>query len=67
MGDTGEMGELGEIFPNAIAIGEITYNWTNASVGNLTLYFGDIYREDNYDNLINDLIFEIDLSQAVRY
>ena len=63
----GLMGELGEIFPNAIAIGEITYNWTNASVGNLTLYFGDIYREDNYDNLINDLIFEIDLSQAVRY
>lgn len=64
---TSLMGELGEIFPNAIAIGDISYNWTNASAGNLTLYFGDIYREDNYDDLINDLTFEIDLSKAVRH
>ena len=63
----GLMGELGEIFPNAIAIGDISYNWTNASAGDLILYFGDIYREDNYNDVINDLTFEIDLSQAVRY
>jgi len=60
-------GELREIFPSAIAIGSLIYNWSNASTGDLTLYFGDIYREDNYDDLIKDLTFEVDLTQAVRY
>lgn len=61
------LGELGEIFPEAIAIGAIGYNWTNASTGNFILHFGDIYREDNYSDIINNLTFEIDLSQAVKY
>jgi len=61
------MGDLNEVFPGAIAIGDLTYNWTNDSAGNITVYFGDIYNDENYDDIINDLTFEIDLSEAIRY
>jgi len=61
------MGDLDEVFPRAIAIGDINYNWTNDSAGNITVYFGDIYNEESYDDIINDLTFEIDLFEAIRY
>ena len=60
-------GELSEIQTGAISEGIITYHWTNESTGDFKIFFGDIYKSDNYNDLINDLTFDVVLTNAIRY
>jgi len=59
--------DIKTIYPNAIGIADIEYKWSNDAVGNFIIYFGDIWRGDNYNDIINDIVSEVDLSKAVRY
>jgi len=54
------------IFPNASAIGEVEYNWSNSSVSDFTLYTGYVYGEDGY-HLFDNIPIEIELDKAIRY
>jgi len=60
-------GDLSEILPNAISEGDGVYHWTNESAGDFKIFFGDIYNSDNYNDLIKDLTFDVELANATRY
>lgn len=60
-------GDLSEILPNAISESDGVYHWTNESAGDFKIFFGDIYNSDNYNDLIKDLTFDVELANATRY
>ena len=60
-------GDLYDILPTAISIGDVGYNWTAESAGDFKIYFGDVYNSDNYNDLITELTFDVLLSDAIRY
>lgn len=60
-------GDLSGILPNAISEGDGVYHWTNESAGDFKIFFGDIYNSDNYNDLIKDLTFDVELANATRY
>lgn len=60
-------GDLYEILPDALSGGDATYHSTNKSAGNFNIFFGDVSNSNNYNVLIKDLTFNVDISNAIRY
>jgi hypothetical protein len=60
-------GDLYTLLPNAISTGSVTYYWTNESAGDFKIFFGDVENADNYNDLITDLTFDVELANAIRY